>query len=353
MNVLITGGCGFIGSNLAVSLVNKGMKVTCFDNLTRRGTELILPRILSQGCTFVHGDIRCREDFSKLQEDYEVMVECSAQPSALVGRRGEDVPYIVNTNLLGSVNCFEFCRERKLPILFLSTSRVYPYDAINRCSFAETATRFGPDGETTGLTEHGLSETFPLDGRRTFYGATKLSSELLLQEYAENFDLPSLINRCGVIAGPWQLGKVDQGVFTYWVINHYFKKHLRYIGYGGSGKQVRDLLHIDDLVFLIGKQISSIHSYRGDIFNIGGSHFSSLSLRETTTLCEEITGNSVVAGGDEEDRPGDVIWYVSDIRKARETFDWEPKKTPTEILRDIHTWLKDHEALLGQLLGGG
>jgi CDP-paratose 2-epimerase len=98
-----------------------------------------------------------------------------------------------------------------------------------------------------GASAAGLSERFPLAGSRTMYGASKLAGELLLAEY----DVPWVVNRCGVVAGPWQMGKGDQSVFTHWMLSHHFGCDLNYIGYGGTGKQVRDLLHVDDLVDLV------------------------------------------------------------------------------------------------------
>ena len=111
-------------------------------------------------------------------------------------------------------------------------------------------------GASPGASPAGIAEDFPLEGARTLYGATKLAAELLVAEYADAFGLQAVIDRCGVIAGPWQMGKVDQGVFTYWMLAHHFGRPLRYIGYGGAGKQVRDLLHVDDLVDLVDEQLA-------------------------------------------------------------------------------------------------
>ena len=100
----------------------------------------------------------------------------------------------------------------------------------------------------------GVAEDFPLAGARTLYGSTKLAAELLIEEYRAAYGLRAVVNRCGVVAGPWQMGKVDQGVFTYWMLAHHFRRPLSYIGFGGSGKQVRDLLHVEDLIELLDEQ---------------------------------------------------------------------------------------------------
>ena len=223
--VLITGGCGFVGSNVSVRLSLRGDDVTCFDNLSRRGAEILLERIQEHDCRFVYGDVRNDEDLNKLSGDFDAMIECSAEPSVMVGANGNDAYFMVNNNLIGSIKCFEFCRKNRIPVIFLSTSRVYPYDAINSLVFEEIETRFVYSDNKESVSEKGITTGFDLRGLRSLYGATKLSSEFILREYSHNYDLPCIINRCGVIAGPWQLGKVDQGVFTYWIANHFFKKN--------------------------------------------------------------------------------------------------------------------------------
>ena len=351
MNILITGGCGFVGSNIAVALSQKGHRVTCLDNLSRRGSELILDRIIDCGCSFLHADIRNHEDFQKTSDSFDLLIECSAEPSVLVGVEGKDARYLINVNLAGAINCFEFCRTRSIPIIFFSTSRVYPYTRINGLKFRENKTRFEYCGEEKqGVSKLGISTDFGLQGARSLYGATKLCAEYILAEYSTNYRIPSIINRCGVIAGPWQLGKVDQGVFTYWLASHFFKKPLRYIGYGGKGKQVRDLLHIEDLIYLVTAQIETIKDHFGSIWNVGGGRFSNLSLSETTHLCEEITGNTVTIRPEAEERPADVCWYVTDTSAAENVFNWKPTKNSKTILLDIYKWLEANEHIFRKIL---
>lgn len=349
---LITGGCGFIGSNLAVALSQEGYCVTCLDSLSRRGSELLLNRVLAHGCSFCHGDIRCPEDFLKVKRDFAVLIECSAEPSVMAGAQGENARYMVNNNLIGTINCLELARDREIPILFLSTSRVYPYGRINSCRFCEAPTRYLYDDEQHGISREGISTGFPLDGPRSLYGTTKLCAEYLLQEYCAQYGVKGIINRCGVIAGPGQLGKVDQGVFTYWLAQHYFRRSLRYLGFGGKGKQVRDLLHIDELTGLIVKQLEVIDRFQGHVFNVGGSLVANLSLREATALCREITGNRVEIGEDPETRPADVIWYMTDNGETTREFNWHPSKDARTILEDIYGWLKTNEDEFARVFGG-
>jgi CDP-paratose 2-epimerase len=334
--VLITGGAGFVGANLAVALAARhpDWELVALDNLKRRGSELNLPRLKAAGVRFVHGDIRSQDDLQALPH-IDAMVECSAEPSVMAGVGGS-TGYVVEANLVGAYNCFELARRDGAHVVFLSTSRVYPYEALDAMPYEETDTRFELDGSA------GVAEDFPLAGRRTFYGATKLAAELLLGEY----DLPWTVNRFGVIAGPWQMGKVDQGVFTFWALAHHLGRPLAYIGYGGQGKQVRDLLHVDDVVDLIDEQLSDSAAWSGWTANVGGGREVSLSLRETTALCAELTGTQVPATPAGEDRPGDVRIYLTDNAKLFSKTAWRPKRDARTILADTVDWIRTNEDLV-------
>lgn len=350
-NILITGGCGFIGSNLTMSFLHQGDRVVALDNLSRKGANILKDRIVAAGAEFVKGDIRYPADLEQAAGPIDIMIECSAEPSVLVGTDGNDAEFMVRNNLVGSLNCFEFARKRKAAVIFLSTSRVYPYDLLNRQVYREEATRFTPANVSPGFGPEGVGLDFPMDGARSLYGATKLASEIMLQEYSRQYDLPAVITRCGVVAGPWQLGKQDQGVFTYWLVSHWLKRPLTYIGFGGKGKQVRDLLHIADLVDLIRLQAKRIGEFRGDIFPAGGSAFSSLSLCEATALCQQLTGHTVPVSAQPENRPADVIWFLTDNRRTTEQLGWKPTRDATTILRDIHDWLQAYPDLTAAIFG--
>ena len=346
--ILITGGCGFIGSSLAMELVSQGYAVTVLDNLSRRGSEILLNKVVSCGIKFVHGDVRNPEDLAKLKEEYVLMIESSAEASVLTGTEGQDARYLLNVNLQGSINCFEFARERHLPVIFLSSSRVYPYSRLNACRFKEANTRFDFVEGCEGVTPNGVRVDMSLSGARSLYGTTKLCSELILEEYSAQYGLSVIINRCGVIAGPGQLGKVDQGVFTFWLANHYFKNPLRYIGFGGKGKQVRDLLHVKDLAELVVKQVQYLTGaepgHSNEIFNVGGSLYSNLSLLEATEICAELTGNRIKIESSSENRPADMIWYITDNGRTEQVFGWKPRKSAVDILQDTLRWLQENEA---------
>jgi CDP-paratose 2-epimerase len=357
--VLITGGAGFIGSSLALELVARhpDWEVTALDNLHRRGSELNLPRLREAGVTFVHGDVREPRDLDAAGA-FDALIECSAEPSVLAGIDGQ-TEFVVHTNLLGAYNCLQAAvrarRDGPVQFIFLSTSRVYPVAALNELSFREEPSRFAlTDGQQlAGASGEGVSEAFPLGGARTLYGASKLAAELLVAEYAETFGLDTVVNRCGVVAGPWQMGKVDQGVFTHWMLAHYFRRPLSYIGFGGAGKQVRDLLHVADLAQLVDDQLRAPDHWSGAVVNVGGGSEVSLSLRETSALCREITGNEVPLSGDPQTRPGDVRIYVSDCGALRAMSDWRPHRPPQEILGDIYGWVHEHERHLDTALASG
>jgi CDP-paratose 2-epimerase len=350
--VLVTGGAGFIGASLAIGLAgrHRDWQVLALDNLRRRGSELNLPRLREAGVGFRHGDVRELDDLLEVGH-VDALVECSAEPSVMAGVDGNP-GYVVQTNLIGAYNCLELARRSKAQFIFLSSSRVYPVAALEGLAYTEADTRLELEDRQPlpGASSRGIAESFPLEGARTLYGATKLSAELLIGEYAAGYGLNTVIDRCGVVAGPWQMGKVDQGVFTYWMLAHHFQRPLSYIGFGGTGKQVRDLLHVEDLLDLIDEQLGDPARWAGATVNVGGGRECSLSLRETTELCRQITGRTVEVRASSEDRPGDIPVYISDCTRLHELTAWRARRGPAEILTDIHTWIAEHEAALVQAL---
>ncbi len=342
---MITGGAGFVGSSLAVQLAARGAyrDVVALDNLRRRGSELNLARLREAGVRFVHGDVRNAEDLAGLG-DLDAIVDCSAEPSVLAGSDGVTA-YVFGANLVGAYNALELARTQQTQFLFLSTSRVYPVAALGSLALREEDTRFVLEEKQAliGASGRGIGESFPLEGARTLYGATKLAAELLIAEYADSFGVSAVVNRCGVVAGPWQMATSEQGVFAHWLISHYFDRELRYLGYGGRGKQVRDLLHVDDLVDLVHDQLSRPAHWAGLTCNVGGGVSCSLSLLETTELCRELTGRRPSVTGSDEGRPGDVPAYISDCTRLFAHTDWRPRRTPRRILEDVFEWVRANE----------
>lgn len=353
MNILITGGSGFVGSSLGCLIKRHypGYEVVALDNLRRRGAELNLPRLADHGVRFVHGDIRNREDLDSLDGPFNAIVEASAEPSAFAGLAGRP-DYVLNTNIGGTINCLNTAVKHKAQFIFLSTSRVYPIRLIDQIATEERDSRFivSSKQELPGISTRGIAENFPLEGYRSLYGATKLASELLITEYNHFYQLKTVINRCGVIAGPWQMGKVDQGVMVLWVARHFWKQKLAYMGYGGSGRQVRDLLDIHDLYRLVDLQLHQGDRFNGEVYNVGGGPDHSLSLCELTELCRNITGNRITIDTVPETRDGDIKLYISDTSKIRKCCGWEPRKPVGETINSIYEWIRDHEKSLKSIL---
>ncbi len=351
-HVLVTGGAGFVGSSLAIALraALPRARITALDNLHRRGSELNLDRLAAAGVAFVRGDVRSPDDLAAV-EPPGLILECSAEPSVQAGYDGSP-GYLIETNLLGCFHCLELARRVRADFLLLSTSRVYPFGLINSLAYAEEETRFSLAARQTlpGASDQGISEIFPLDGPRSLYGTSKLAAELLVEEYADAYGIRYIINRCGLIAGPWQMARSDQGVVALWMAAHYFDRELRYIGFGGSGKQVRDVLAIDDCCDLIVDQVRHFPLYANRRYNAGGGAASSLSLLETTALCRQISGNRIPISASREDRRADVRLYVTDNRSVSAVNGWRPRRDPPGILRDIYEWLRAEEARVKPVL---
>lgn len=352
--VLIAGGAGFIGSTLAVALKAAGLAetVVALDNLKRRGSELAPTRLAASGVEFVHGDIRNPADILDL-DPFDAILECSAEPSVHAGY-GASPAYVVDTNLGGTMVLLEAARRWQSVFLLLSSSRVYPIAGLKALPLRETAMGLdlATDDAGPGWSWRGISEDFPLDGLRSLYGGTKLAGEVMAAEYGAAYDFPVIVNRCGVVAGPWQMGKVDQGFVTLWIARHLFGGDLAYMGFGGLGLQKRDVLHSDDLADLVVRQLDDVTGAAARIWNVGGGRDGcTVSLAEMTALAERVTGNQVRIGRVAETRTADIAWYVTDSRRVIEATGWRPTRTVETIAEDIARWLVDHRRIVEPILG--
>jgi CDP-paratose 2-epimerase len=351
-SVLITGGAGFVGASLAASYreAHPGSRVVALDNLRRRGSELNLPRLRRLGIEFVHGDVRCARDLEAVEGSFDLVVDASAEPSVLAGLDGSP-HYVLETNLGGTLSCLELARRRAGALVFLSTSRVYSIAPLRQLRLREEPSRFEMEDDQPwpGAGARGIAEEFPTHLPRSLYGASKLASEMIVQEYADTYGLRAVIDRCGVIAGPGQFGKVEQGVFTLWVAAHVFGRPLEYRGFGGAGKQVRDLLHPRDLFALLERQVPRLEPGNAEVFNVGGGREVSTSLRELTDLCREVTGREVPVAGRPDTTPVDVPLFLTDAGRARERFGWAPQVGLRALVEEVHAWLRQGEVELAPL----
>jgi CDP-paratose 2-epimerase len=228
------------------------------------------------------------------------------------------------------------CIKNNAKIIFLSTSRVYSIDAINNLEYKKLKTRYKLLSKKDGIDNEGFNEKFETNGHKTLYGATKFSAEMIIEEYSHIANIDYIINRSGVIAGKGQFGKVDQGFVTLWITNYYFDKPLYIFG---NGKQVRDILNINDLIELIDLQLHKFNEFKNQTFNIGGGIKNSLSLIELDTLCKEIIKDKTIKFKPE--RILDIKYYVTDYNKISKF--WKPKISPKETVLEIFEWIKQNE----------
>lgn len=350
MKILITGGCGFIGSSLAKALSTQH-EIIVLDNFYRKGSQFHKQSLKKLGIEIIEGDIRNPKDFPHTKVD--TVIACASEPAVLTGHQADSPAFLLETNLNGTVNTLEHCRKNQAHLLFLSTSRVYSIPKLNKIKIKETGTRFVylPPQKQKGVNKNGINSRFPTQpGIKSFYGASKLCAEIIAQEYSHTYNIPLTINRLGVVTGPGQLARPDQGIFAFWLWKHLLNQPLSYIGYGGTGLQTRDLLDIDDLNNLLEEQISDPEKWNQWLSNVGGGLENSLSLQETTTLAREITGNAPEIKKDPETRPMDIPWYITDNSRLTSKTNWEPKTSKEETLRKTGEWLQENQKELQKFL---
>lgn len=351
MNVLITGGAGFVGANLAFWLSSRGHRVTVMDNLVRRGSELNIVPLRRQGVQFVHGDVRNSEDFVALPRDIEVVLETCAQPSAIDGY-GNPL-FDINNNTMGLLNTLEFARRCGAGLVFWSTNKTYAGEHINQFPMIEGESRWTWDKEAIAAhygpqlprgfdPDHGFSAEFTVDGHdHSIYGLSKIMADLACQEWYDAFGVRTVVNRFSCLAGEGQFGKSAQGWVAWWAIAFHFGLPLKYIGW--EGKQVRDALFIEDICRLVEFEIGNLDKLAGSVFNVGGGREITLSLREATALMEQQFGKTVPVHYEEDPRKADHCIYISDIRAVTAATGWTPQVGVEEGYDRIIRWVVDHE----------
>ena len=328
IKILITGGCGFVGTNLALYL-NKYFKIECIDNLSRRGSRFNLNLLKKNKIKNFKLDVK---DFKKILRlpKYDLIIDCCAEAAIEVSK--EDIDRVIETNLYGTINLLKKAKKDNSKIIFLSSSRVYGISKLN--SFVKSKNL-----KNKLKIKKLINEKYDVSGVKSIYGLTKLSSEMFIEEFSYAFNLNYIINRCGVISGPLQFGKQDQGFVSLWVWKHFNKQKLDYIGYGGHGNQVRDILHIEDLCRLILIQIKKINKINNKTFTVGGSYKSFTSLLNLTKICQKITNNNIKIGKIKSTSIYDIPYFITDNSLIKKTYKWAPKKNVYDVVKDTYIWI--------------
>jgi CDP-paratose 2-epimerase len=242
---------------------------------------------------------------------------------------------LLEHNLASLINVLEYCKTRKTGLILLSSSRVYSIPALTSLPLKVQGEAFALDHLGTlpsGVSARGIGAEFSTRPPVSLYGSTKLASESLALEYSEAFGFPVFVNRCGVLAGAGQFGTPDQGIFSYWVNAHRNRWPLRYIGFEGTGRQVRDALHPRDLAALIDKQIRSGRA--GGLYVAGGGVENAWSLRQLNAWCDRRFG-AHTPQSDPAPRRYDVPWIAMDSSPAMRDFDWRPAMGIEAIVDEI------------------
>lgn len=336
--ILITGVCGFVGSEVARCLLEQeeGISIVGLDNFIRPGSEQNRLRLTEMGVRVLHGDLRCAADLEALPK-VDWVIDAAANPSVLAGMDGQSSSrQLVEHNLIGTINLLEFCKKHQAGFVLLSTSRVYSIPPLASLAVEVQGKRFVPIEKNlpAGLSRAGVGEDFTTAPPVSLYGSTKVASEVLALEYGLSFDLPVWVNRCGVLAGAGQFGRPDQGIFAFWIHSWRWNYPLKYIGFEGSGAQLRDLFHPSDLTRMVRKQMAKSGVSGRRIYNLGGGAHNAFSLAELSHWCSErFTPREVAA--DPQARMFDIPWMVMDASRAKADFDWCPERSGQSILEEL------------------
>ena len=262
--------------------------------------------------------------FLKIKKKFSFIIDCSADPAVENSRK--DSKKVFDNNLKTTLNILEKSKKDKSNIIFISSSRIYPLTESNKKFRLKNNSWFNEKTNTNGI--------------KTLYGFTKYASELLIKEYSYIFNIKYIINRSGIITGPLQFGKVEQGLISLWLWRHLNNLKLDYIGYGGKGSQVRDILYVKVFSLLIKKKILDFQKINNQLFCIGGGKNNSLSLKQLTKKCQQITKNHPHIGSVKQTSKYDIPFFISSNKKIKKFYNWSPKTNIYNILKKNLEWLK-------------
>lgn len=336
MKLLITGGCGFLGSNLAAHGIAQGLDVCVFDSLCRQGGDLNLAWLRTHGrFEFVHGDIRNSNDVSRLIMQWrpDVIFHLSGQVAMTTSISNPRLDFEVNA--LGTLNVLEAVREfsDQTMVVYSSTNKVY--GDLEQYGYDETATRYVCSDRPNGFAEDAaLSFHSP-------YGCSKGAADQYMQDYARIFGLKTVVFRHSSMYGGRQFATYDQGWIGWFCQKALEAKRGISDGFSisGNGKQVRDVLHAEDMISLYFKVVEKIDLVRGDVFNVGGGLENSLSLLELFAKLESMLGVKLKYSMLPV-RQSDQKVFIADISKAQNLIGWRPVVSVDEGLARMLAWLE-------------
>ena len=336
MKVLITGGCGFLGSNLAVGALERGDELLLFDNLYRSGSLENLAWLQNEETfTFVHGDIRNANDIAQVTKSFrpDLIFHLAGQVAMTTSIANPRMDFEVN--VIGSHNLLEAVRmyAPMATVVYSSTNKVY--GDLSQFTYRETETRFECIEKTNGF-----DESTPLEFHSP-YGCSKGAADQYMLDYARIFDLKTVVFRHSSMYGGRQFATYDQGWVGWFCQKAIETKHGTIdvpFTVSGSGKQVRDVLHAEDMRRLYFAAHANIDRAKGQAFNIGGGMLNSLSLLELFSLLEAITGVKLNYTKIPF-RESDQLVFVADITKAKDMFGWKPKVIPSEGISEMVHWI--------------
>jgi CDP-paratose 2-epimerase len=335
---LITGGAGFIGSNYAARCLQRGEAVRIFDNLSRAGAPLNLrwlEETFGKGSfELIQGDVRDAEAVTKAVNGAARILHLAAQVAVTTSVTDPATDFAINAQ--GTFNVLEAARKagEKPKLIFASTNKVY--GGMENVPVVEKTTRYEYEGLPFGATEDQ-----PLDFHSP-YGCSKGSGDQYVRDYHRIYGLPTLVYRQSCIYGRRQFGIEDQGWVAWFIIAAILGKPITIYG---NGKQVRDILFVDDLVEAYDAGFAHLPEVAGQIFNIGGGHQNTISIWcEFQPMLEELLGQKIATTSSDW-RPGDQPVYISDIRKAQDLLGWSPKISAQKGVEMLFNWVKDNRPL--------